>query len=181
MKMEKRQSVFTFAYTKRYYLRHPLRFLRELSDNLREALHRARYGWAPRDCWNLGYWLLDVLPQMLIYLVDNGTSYPGNERFPTLESWRNHLLSIANLLENARDEVRDGKNEFYPAYEEETNKNRKREWITDEKGNRIYQPIDNTITKKYIKRDAELTKEQEVMIEEALKLLAETPLRAIWN
>lgn len=181
MKDMRPYSVWKTSYSKRWLLTHPWIAIREFWYNLRAAYWRSKYGFASRDVWEFGFWFLDVVPQMLKYLAENGCGYPGDDKFPTPESWRDHLLSIANLLENARDEVRDKKNEYYPQYVEETNKNWKREWITDEKGNRIYQPIDSTITKKYFAREKELSDEQDVMIEEALKLLIETPLRAIWD
>lgn len=85
--------------------------------------------------------------------------YPDNEKFPTPESWKDHLLSISNMLENAREEVRDQKNEYYPAYLEKNDE----------------------IAKKYFERARQLAEEQDTIIEEALKLLASTPLKAIWD
>ena len=89
-----------------------------------------------------------------------------------------HLLSIANLLENAREDVRDQKNEYYDEYMKHIGEY---EWVTDDNGNRVYQPIDNNISKKYIEREIQLAEEQDVMAEEAIKMLAETPIKRIWD
>ena len=181
MKDVRPYSVWTLSYSKRYYLTHPWVWFKHVWCNLQAAYWRSRYGFAPQDIWEFGYWFLDIIPQMLKYLAENGCGYPGNDDFPTPESWKNHLLSIANLLENARDEVRDQKNEYYAEYMEHIEKNWEREWTTDENGNRVHRPVDNDIIKKYFKREQKLTEEQDVMAEEAIKMLAETPIKRIWD
>lgn len=181
MKDVRPYSVWNFSYTKRYYLLHPWSWIQHFWQNLQAAYWRSRYSFAPRDVWEFGYWFLEVVPQMLKYLAENGCGYPGDEKFPTSECWENHLLSISNMLENARDEVRDQKNEYYPLYLEEIEKNWSREWKTDENGNRIYKPLESEITKKYFERESQLMKEQEVIAEEAIKMLAETPIQRIWD
>lgn len=176
----KKNNVLLYSYTKRYYILHPWSFITETIRNIKAAYHRIIYGWAYRDCWELGYYLLNILPDML-KVLSTGCGYPGDEKFPTPESWKNHLLSIANLLENAREEVRDQKNEYYAGYMEHIEKNWGHEWTTDETGNKVYRPVDNDIVKKYFKREQELAEEQDVMAEEALKMLAETPIKRIWD
>lgn len=171
------QNVFSFSYRKRYYLKHPIRFFKEIWWMLRAAYMRATKGWCYGDVWELGYWFLDVMPPMLKYLADHGEGYKGE----TPEEWHDHLYGIANLLENAREEVRDQKNEYFPAYDAQMHSNWKRDFTTDEHGNRVHKPYDNEIVRAYLKRDRELEVEQDVMIEEALKLLAETPLKALWD
>lgn len=177
MKMEKRRPIWKRYFKRSYYLRHPLRLLREIRDNLRATIGRAQYGWAPRDVWSLGDWLLDILPQMLEYLADNGAGYPGDERFPTPEAWRKHLISISNLLENARDEARDLKNEYAADYHKELD-----EWFNSmDREKRYINNEPSEITEKYIKRDMELAEEQEAMIEEAFKLLLSVSIKSYWD
>lgn len=182
MKDVRPYSVWTLSYTKRYYLTHPWVWFRHVWCNLRAAYWRSKYGFCPTDVFEFGYWFLDVIPQMLKYLAKNAVGYPGNDNFPTPESWENHLLSIVNLLENARDEVRDQKNEyakeFYKFLDSKTIIEE-----TDENGNKVHKiaPAPVEVEHKYFKRDMELAEEQDVMIEEALKLLAETPLKALWD
>lgn len=160
----KKNNVLKYSYRMRYYIYHPLKFIRETIQNFRAAYRRVVYGWCYLDCWNLGYHLLDILPDMLIVL-STGRGYPGNDRFPTPESWSDHLHSIANLLLNAREEVRDEKNEYWQEYSAKLEAGVERD----------------EIWQKYFKRDQELAEEQDIMIEEALKLLAETPLKALWD
>lgn len=158
-------NVFRYNYRRRYYLRHPIKWWRETISIFKAAWRRATKGWCHSDCWELGYWFLEVMPQMLIYLADNGYGYPGNDSFPTPESWSDHLHSIANLLLNAREEVRDEKNEYWQEYSAKLEAGVERD----------------EIWQKYFKRDQELAEEQDIMIEEALKLLVETPLKALWD
>lgn len=174
------QNVFTLSYKKTYYLKHPIKFFNEVFNNIRAAYWRVSKGFAPRDAYEFGYWFLDIIPQML-KVLSTGCGYPGDEKFPTPESWKNHLLSISNMLENARDEVREQKNEYYPAYMKELEKNWEREWVTDENGNRIYRPVNSEISNKYFARERQLIEEQDIIAEEALKLLASVPLKRYWD
>lgn len=178
MKDVRPYSVWTLSYSKRYYLTHPWVWFRHVWCNLRSAYWRSKYGFCPGDVWEFGYWFIEIAPQMLKYLAENGCGYPGNDDFPTPESWKNHLLSIANLLENAREDVRDQKNEYYDEYMKHIEEY---EWVTDDNGNKVYRPIDNNISKKYIEREQQLAEEQDVMAEEAIKMLAETPIKRIWD
>ena len=171
------QNVFSFSYRKRYYLKHPIRFFKEIWWMLRAAYMRATKGWCYGDVWELGYWFLDVFPPMLKYLADHGEGYKSE----TPEEWHNHLYGIANLLENAREESRDQKNEYYEGYEDYLKTRHQKNLEKDEHGNVIYKPDNAEIVRLYFKRDRELEAEQDVMIEEALKLLAETPLKALWD
>lgn len=174
MKDVRPYSVWSSCYTKQYYFKHPWVWCKHFWRNLRAAYCRARYGFYPSDVWEFGYWFLDVVPQMLLYLTDNSVGYPGDDQFPTPELWGAHLRSIANLLENARDEVRDEKNEYASAYFNEEDS------IFKQQENKIVIK-ESDIFDKYYKRDLELAREQDIMIEEALKLLAKTPLKRIWD
>ena len=173
MKDVRPYSVWTHAYSKRYLTTHPWLWVKDVWYNCKAAYYRSKYGFAPRDVWEFGYAFLEVVPQMLKMLAENGDCYPGTEEFPTPESWKNHLLSISNLFENARDEVRDKKNEYYPAYE-------KTIWgrhdMSEEEKKKV-----SEITRKYLKRDSELAMEQEIMIEEAFKLLLRTSIKSLWD
>lgn len=40
------------------------------------ALHRARYGWAPMDVWNMDAYLTDIVPPMLRHLAHNSVGCP---------------------------------------------------------------------------------------------------------
>lgn len=164
--MKNRQSVFHYGYTKRYYLCHPLKFLKDTWLICKAGWRRATKGWCYGDCWDMDTWFLDVVPEMLKHLADYGCGYKGDSP----EEWHDHLYGIANLLENAREDVRDQKNEYAEAYKKE---------LQIRAGGGTYSPTDTV--KSYYRRDRELAEEQDIMIEEALKLIAETPLKALWD
>lgn len=52
--------------------------------------HRGRYGWAPRDAWNVDTHLDRVMSQMLAHLAETTHSYPG-DGYDSIESWRTQL------------------------------------------------------------------------------------------
>lgn len=175
------QNVFSYGYKKSYYIKHPIKWWRETISNFKAAWRRATKGWCHMDCWEFGYWFLDIVPDMLDYLADNAAGWPVDDKYPTYEDWQNHLRSIANLLRNAREESRDQKNEYYEEYEKYLKTQHQKNFEKDEHGNVIYKPDNAEIIRLYFKRDGELEAEQDIMIEEALKLLAETPLKALWD
>ena len=112
-------NVFTWSYSKRYYLTHPLDWVRELFGNIRDAYRRAVYGWTYRDVWELEYFLLEILPPMLRYMADYGKAYPGVEPFFTPEEWRNWLHHMADSFAKIADEEywEQQRNEYYEEWE----------------------------------------------------------------
>lgn len=92
-----------------FYLKHPLRFLREIKYYVKRSWQRAKRGWADSDTWNMDMYLLEILPQMLHHLAEHAHGHPCDM---TPEVWGAYLHNTAYLLENAREEVRDQKNEY---------------------------------------------------------------------
>lgn len=58
---------------------------------------RIQEGICDYDTWNLDGWMLQVIPTGLRKLARNTHTYPGNEQFPTFESWQKWLLETANM------------------------------------------------------------------------------------
>ena len=111
------KNVFHLFYRPRYYLCHPLRFLSEVSSNIRAAWHRATRGWANTDVWNFNAWFLEVVPDMLDHLAENGYGYPGNEEFPTYESWQKWLREEAAAIRSCAEEEQENRNPYREEYE----------------------------------------------------------------
>ena len=174
-------NVFQYSYIRRYYLRHPFKWWRETISNFKAAWRRATKGWCHTDCWEFGYWFLQVVPDMIDFLADKGQGYPDNDKFPTPESWSAHLHLIAALLRNAREDRADLENEYYPAYQRMLDNGENCEHWTDENGNDHVRWKDTEIGRNYHRRANEIAEKQDRMINEALRLLAETPLKAIWD
>lgn len=105
-------NVFNWSYRTSYYLTHPWKWVSELFSNMRAAYRRARYGWCYMDVWELGYWLLEILPPMLRHMAEHGYGYPGDEEFPTYESWKKWLCDTADELVALREENIENRNEY---------------------------------------------------------------------
>ena len=108
-------ALFDFSYTKRYYLLHPLKFLKEVKTNLRNAWMRISKGYCYTDIWNFNTWFCEIAPQMLRYLAEHGCAYPGFGEFDTPEKWHDWLHSMADIIDTFYDEDFwfETKNEYY--------------------------------------------------------------------
>lgn len=81
--------------------RHGIRRIRVFWQDVRTAWHRARYGWAPSDTWNLQDYLAGVMAGSLKHLAE--TSYGSPNGYPltegiTAETPTNHELWKQDLL-----------------------------------------------------------------------------------
>lgn len=73
------------------------------------AYQRAVHGFADCDIWNLDQSILEYLHGTLDALADNHYGYPGNENFPTDESWTEFLKDMAQKFYQASES-----NDYYP-------------------------------------------------------------------
>lgn len=152
-------NVFSWPYRKSYYLIHPWKWFKHLFQNLRAAYRRIKFGWCYTDVWELGYWLLEILPPMFEYLAANGYGFPGDEEFPTYESWQQWLLKIAQDIRSVQEENVEKQNE----YDEE-----------------FHHTHNEEIGKKYFQRMIELDKwREEKMVEIFSELARKIP--ALWD
>lgn len=83
-------------YTWMWYLRHPLRFLRDLKQDISAFYHRGRYGYSLLDRWNLNTYLCSWLPSALREMRDNSIGYPPDS---TPEEWEEILTRMADGFE----------------------------------------------------------------------------------
>ena len=93
-------NVFYWSFTFQYYLRHPIKWIKELYYNIKHTLQRIIRGWADSDTWNLDQWFLCVFPQMLDALQE-GNTWPGN--FRSLEEWHEWLKAQSSNLKECRE------------------------------------------------------------------------------
>lgn len=108
-------NVFSLPYTKRYYLTHPLKFVRQCARNIKQAYKRIRYGWCNYDAWDFDAWFCSVVPPMLRKLAE-GDSWPDQE-FNSIEEWHTWLLDMAAKIEKMQyDNWMDSKNEYAADY-----------------------------------------------------------------
>lgn len=112
-----KKSVFNYSYSKRYYLTHPWKLIKEFFQNCYHGWRRAIYGWTWEDCWNFDSWFCTVIPQLLKHLADYGCGYPG-EPFETPEKWHDWLYKMANTIERLQyDDWMEDCNEYSKDYE----------------------------------------------------------------
>jgi len=171
-----------FPYRKSYYLTHPWKFFKELYWNARNGWRRMTRGYCGMDKWNFDNWFLEIVPNMLDDLADNACGYPGNDEFPTPESWSTFLHNLANDLRLCTEEAADKMNEYYEDYLHSFESDRLTE--EDEDGNlRVnlrHTPEGEEIAKKYFARCKEIEAEQEAIREEAFARLGRV-LPLIWD
>lgn len=140
----------------RYYIRNPLKFLKETRNNIVNAYRRVTRGWGYGDVWNMDCWFYNTIPDMLDYLADHGWGYPYNEEFQDPESWKKYLHNIASDLRLCTEDAADKMNEYYEEY-----------MNADYHSEKYLE-----LGKKYYKRWDEITQEQEAIREEAMARLA---------
>ena len=157
-------SVFSFSYKKTYYLTHPWKWWNELYWNIRNFIHRGRYGFAYVDVWEWSSWWPKVGAAALRYLAENGCGYPGVDPWDTPEKWHTHLLEIADKLDwcdESQDILySDNENEYKKAMDEI----RERCHREEEKDSIFHTWLEMTdkdeeIRNKYFEREKELYEE----------------------
>lgn len=100
--MKKRKnplSLWSFSYRKTYYLSHPWKWFHNIYSNIRNFIHRGRYGFAYVDAWNFCDWWAMVGAEALRYMRDHGCGYPGFDQWDTPEKWKAYLTEMADNLQ----------------------------------------------------------------------------------
>lgn len=109
-------SICLFGYSKRYYLTHPWKFISDLWIGAKNLWHRARYGYAYIDAWNMNTSWCEMGANMLLHLAQHGCGYPGQGEFDTPEKWKAHLEDMAARLRKCADIDWNGENAYYQDY-----------------------------------------------------------------
>ena len=107
-------NIFHLSWSARYYLRHPVKFIREFFRMFKWAKQRIVRGYADRDWWDMDVWFLAVIPSMLRDFAKKGNSYPYE--FETLKQWADYLNSIADKLESTTVEASNSRNKYWASY-----------------------------------------------------------------
>lgn len=161
-------NVFSYGCRKGYYLKHPVKFVRETIDNFCAAWQRSVRGWAVRDCWELGPHLLQILPEMLRYLEKYHCGYPADM---TDEEWTQWLRKMADDIEFLQEEKWEAQNEYNEEFYRMSEENRRTE--RDERGYLTLTwsdtPDYKEISDKWMKRAEELNEQWYVRAEEVGK------------
>lgn len=92
-------SVMYLSFRKIYYLKHPLKFFWEIYWNIRNFIHRGKYGYSYIDAWNWFYWWPTAGAEALRYIAEHGCGYPGHEPWETPEKWKAYLFDLADRMD----------------------------------------------------------------------------------
>ena len=157
--------IYAFSYKKSYYLTHPWKFFKEIKTAIKNYWHRARYGYAYVDAWNMDEAICDMVANMLLHIKEYGDGYPGVEPYDTPEKWHAHLEEMAAHFRTIRNQEKwmEEHNEYFPEFEKKILHNWSRE----------YTPEQLELRKKYWERERELNEELHKYIKKVFALFAE--------
>ena len=159
---------------KNYFPFYPWKYLSNWGKNAKLIIHKFKYayqritkGFCSYDCWDLDHYLARVICDSVKYLADEGYDFPGNEEFPTEESWKKYLYTIVDLLEVYLDD------EIFNVYEEKYMK------MVEKKGiftNSDYTPEEQELFNNYSAIEIENSNFKSEALQGALEKLA-----AVWE
>lgn len=183
---ENKLSVFTYPYRKTYYLTHPWKLFKDIYWNIRNFIHRGRYGYAYVDVWNFCDWYPQVAAEALRYLAKHNSGYPGVYPWTTMKEWRAYLEYLANRLErcaNCQDILfGEERNEYGEDFHNMMERTRIIE--TDGHGQTVWRheltPEEEALRDKYFAREKEIRLADELYIIETYRWLAED-LQRLWD
>lgn len=155
---------------------HPHIWVRHLFINIKHAFQRITKGYCDEDKWNLGFWMLEILPNMLDDLAQNSNGYPDNEEFDTFEKWQEYLKKLAADLRQCTEEAGDKMNPYYDEFVSS------RSWHVEEDKIVWDKSLDEVeeIGKKYFSKVREIEAIQEETRENVFHELARN-LLALWD
>ena len=103
-------NVYKLPYSWKYYLMHPVKFIRALFRNVKRLFQRAKRGYCDLDVWEMFTWFQDVVTKMLYKLADDGDGIAYG--FDSGEEWSNHLKKIADLISSTSEEESQKRNQY---------------------------------------------------------------------
>lgn len=186
MKKKNPLSVWTFSYRPVHYMTHPWKLVKEIYWNIRNFLHRGRYGYAYVDVWNFCDWYPRVAAEALRYMADHHSGYPGVEPWNTPKRWEEYLNLLANKLQRCADSqdilFGEERNEYQEELDNIMKETRK---ITHNMDGSITEshPLSEeqeAIRKKYWEREKEIREADQKYIEETYKWIGED-LQRLWD
>ena len=106
-------NVFNNPYSKWTYIPGWPKNIRMFFRSFKYAYQRVTRGVADCDYWDLDHYFLEVFVQGLDLLIKKQHGYPGNEQFPTPESWDKYLQDMRDCFYRANES-----NNYYPTPKE---------------------------------------------------------------
>lgn len=98
----------------RYFLFHPINYIRDLFYPIKYAWQRCYRGYADMDLFNMDQYLIELLPKMLDDLADCAHGHPCSSSFgfSSHQEWKDYLKSISTHFKNANEDTCPEKNEY---------------------------------------------------------------------
>lgn len=168
-------SYFNKNWSKRYWIRHPIRWLRNKVQDLKDRYIRGKKGYCWTDVNNMDEYLLYLIPKMLRELAqDEIGGYPGMEPFTTPRDWELWLCELARKFEDLQETWAEVRNEYEAPYFNMLES--KRIWVLNKDGNWVMKCEENeeleALREKWSTRASELNKMQQDATREAFAELA---------
>lgn len=128
---------------------------------------RIRKGYCEWDLWDFDHYLEEVLINGLKEFCDGTDGYPGNDEFPTFESWENYLKEIITLLERSQE---DNENGYYVNDYLEDFENLPRDLFDNKRPE--YTPEQEETRRKFFDKEKEIAELRKADKDKALQMLA---------
>ena len=156
---------------------YPWKFFEDCWLNIKAAYQRITRGFAYRDLFNIDNWFLDIFPEMLKEFRENLYSFPGNNEFPTFESWTTYLEEMETHFRNANENQKVELNEW-----EEDCLKYPMKWQKN-KGEVCLTMIDNTpkdIAEKWLARETEIEAWRKEELKKSFEMLQKS-FHDLWD
>lgn len=179
---EKPITICLFSYRPSYYLTHPHLFIKDLWIGAKNLWHRARYGFAYIDVWNMCDYIPELMGNMCEYLAEYHSAYPNGW---TPQEWEEHLRYMSMRFRRHGIHMRDTdeRNEFQKAFNEMCARIAQRH--VDECGNVIWSSKEMTeedkiIKNKYLAREKEIVEADDEYDRETFEMFGKD-LNLYWD
>ncbi len=182
--MKNKDSVWIFPHSTKYYLKHPLVWFRDVYWNLKEFIHRGKYGFVEMDLCDWSSWWVSIGANALKYMANHGTGFYEIAPYDTFEKWQKHMYEIAEKLEQCKELMRF--DSYNNEYEEQMDEIRDRYYCRKETKDGFmitYLEMtdeDKAIRDKYLERMKEIEEEHHTKIIENILDVVENFERH-WN
>lgn len=141
------------------------------------AYQRATKGFSDWDRWDLDVFYNHLFVNSLREYAEKAMGYPGNDEFPTMESWQKYLNDMADLFEQSIEGYETAKNPYEKEFEDTFMDRSQPDWF--ERVNKPT-PEEQKISKKYFKAEQKLAEYRDKCHHKAMKML-EHVFGSLWD
>lgn len=154
-------NVFYNGVTWRYYIKHPVKWIKHTAWSFSDAYKRITRGYCDSDWMEFDIWFKQIASLMLRDMAMHGHGY----HFNTPEEWTSWLHRMADQLSKCLDEDED--NEYYQPFIDVLMKNHQRILTREESEE------EKELRKKYYERWIEVQNEHKELFKKTMDELVE--------